>query len=94
VEAARAAKEARILEWFAMGEATPRVVGGPGGPVVEIDDLRYGFPGRPRDGLWGVRVRLDGEGRPTGPGERFDRELPAEVLDLLGQMWRETLGLS
>jgi inner membrane protein len=94
VEAARAAEEARILEWFAMGEATPRVVDGPGGPVVEIDDLRYGFPGRPQDGLWGVRVRLDGEGRPTGPGERFDRELPAEVLDLLGQVWRETLGLS
>jgi inner membrane protein len=94
VEAARAAKEARILEWFAMGEATPRVVDGPGGPVVEIDDLRYGFPGRPQDGLWGVRVCLDGEGRPTGPGERFDRELPAQVVDLLGQMWRESLGPS
>jgi len=94
VESARATEEARILEWFAMGEATPRLVDEPGGPVVEFDDLRYGFPGRPQDGLWGVRVRLDARGRPAGPGERFDRALPAQASELLGQMWRETLGLS
>ena len=94
VEAARGTDEARILEWFAMGEATPRVVAGPEGAVVEIDDLRYGFPGRPRDGLWGVRVRLDAGGRALVPGERFDRELPAPASELLGQIWRETLGVS
>ena len=64
VEAARLTREGRILEWFAMGEATPRVEATTGGAVVEIDDLRFGFPGRPRDGLWGVRVRLDAAGRP------------------------------
>lgn len=92
VEAARSTEEVRVLEWFAMGEATPRLEGD--GTVVEFDDLRYGFPGRPRDGLWGVRVRLDAAGRPLGPGERFDRKLPASAPELLGQIWRHTIGAS
>jgi len=94
VEAARETEEARIFEWFAMGESTPRLEPTTGGAVVEFDDLRYGFPGRPRDGLWGVRIRLDAAGRPSGPGERFDRELPAPAPELLGRIWRETLGVS
>ena len=80
VEAARLTEEARVFEWFAMGEATPRVEATADGAVVEIDDLRFGFPGRPRDGLWGVRVRLDAAGWPVGPGERFDRALPGVRL--------------
>jgi inner membrane protein len=92
VEAARATREVRVLEWFAMGEATPRLEGA--GTVVEFDDLRYGFPGRPRDGLWGVRVHLDPDGRPLGPGERFDRSLPASAPELLGQLWRQAIGAS
>jgi hypothetical protein len=61
--------------------------------VVEFDDLRYGFPGHPREGFWGVRVRLDADAKPVGPGERFERELPAPVSRLLLAIWRETLGL-
>ncbi len=94
IEAARLTEEARVLEWFAMGEATPRIETRAGGAVVELDDLRFGFPGRPRDGLWGVRVRLDAAGRPVGPGERFDRALPAPASELVGRIWRETLGIS
>jgi inner membrane protein len=94
IEAARATREVQVLEWFAMGEATPRAERTAGGSVVELDDLRYGFPGSPRDGLWAVRVRLGPDGRPLGPGERFDRELPAPVSKLLRTIWRETLGLS
>jgi inner membrane protein len=94
VEAARQAEAVRVLEWFAMGEATPRVQATAGGTTVEFDDLRYGFPGRPRDGLWGVRVRLDAAGRPIDAGERFDRDLPAPAPELLGRIWRETLGIS
>jgi hypothetical protein len=94
VEAARLTHEARIIEWFAMGEATPRVEPTAGGAVVEMDDLRFGFPGRPKDGLWGVRVRLDADGRAVGPGERFDRALPAPASELVGRIWRETLGIS
>jgi hypothetical protein len=77
-----------------MGEATPRLEMTPEGAVVEIDDLRFGFPGHPRDGLWGVRVRFDARGRPAGPGQRFDRELPEAPSTLLGDLWRRALGLA
>jgi inner membrane protein len=94
VDAARATEAGRLFEWFAMGEATPRVERTSGGSVVEFDDLRFGLPGAPRDGFWGVRVRLGPDGRPLGPGERFDRDLPEPVSKLLRTIWRETLGLS
>jgi hypothetical protein len=94
VEAARATSEVRLFEWFAMGEATPRVVQDGALVRVEFDDLRYGLPGRPRDGLWGLRLALDASGRPLGPAGRFDRELPGPVSGILILLWRETLGLS
>ena len=40
-----------------------------------------------------MRVRLDARGRPAGPGERFDRELPAPVSKLLRTLWQKTLGV-
>ena len=92
VAAARATAEGRLFEWFAMGEAASRVERREGRQVVELDDLRYGFPGTPRDGFWGVRVTLDEQGRPLGPGERFERPLPAPVSKILYTLWRETLG--
>jgi inner membrane protein len=93
VDAARATFEGSVLEWFAMGEATARVEAAESGAVVEIDDLRYGFPGHPRDGLWGVRVHLDAGGRPVR-AERFDRPVPVPPRRLLEQIWRGTLGIS
>jgi inner membrane protein len=93
VEAARETWEARVLEWFAMGQTAARVETTSEGPVVEIDDLRYGLPGAPREGLWGVQVRLDPAGHPLGPGERVNRPLPAPPGELLGQLWRAALGL-
>ena len=49
IDLARATPEGRILEWFADGVTAGRVVEGPDGRTcVEIDDLRYGFPGRRR----------------------------------------------
>jgi len=94
VDAARGTREARVLEWFAMGETAARLERLGGGAVVEIDDLRYGVPGRPRDGLWGIRVRLGPDGRPTGPGERIDRPPSDGGRELLGDLWRRTLGAS
>ena len=92
--AARATSEGRVLEWFAMGETSAKVTASSEGTIVEIDDLRYGLPGRPRHGLWGLRIRFDGAGRPIGPGERIDRPLPASGADLLGQLARQTLGIA
>ena len=91
VEAARQTPEVQLFEWFARGEIAPRVE--ERGAVVEFDDLRYGVPGRPRDGLWGVRVRLDAAGRPLGRAERFARP-PAAASEVLGQLWHQTHGPS
>ncbi len=93
VDAARETFEAEVLEWFAMGQTVSRVESTTAGTVVEFDDIRYGLPGRPRDGLWGVRVRLDAYGRPAGPGERFNRPLPGAPTELLTRLWRTALGL-
>jgi inner membrane protein len=90
IDAARATREGRILEWFADGVTTGRVVeAGSGRAFVEIDDLRYGFPGRPQDGLWGIRVPLDDAGRPAGPAERFNRPLPPASGETLRFLFRE-----
>lgn len=87
IEAARATREGRIFEWFAAGQTVGRVVDA--GAAVEIDDLRYGIPGRPQDGLWGIRVPLDREGRPAGGVTRFNRPLPASPATLLLGIFRE-----
>jgi inner membrane protein len=94
VHAAKQTWEAGVLEWFAMGQTTARLERTPDGAVVEIDDLRYGLPGHPRDGLWGVRVRLNAAGQPLGSGERINRTPRAAPGELLQQLWKKTLGLS
>ncbi len=93
VDAARQTQEARLFEWFAQGETAARVRRTPEGAIVELDDMRYGVPGLPRDGLWGVRVRLDAAGRPIGSGERFRRSLGASAGEVFRQLWQETLGI-
>jgi inner membrane protein len=93
VDAARQTREARLFEWFAQGETTARVRRTPDGAIVELDDMRFGIPGPPQDGIWGVRVRLDVAGRPIGPGERFRRPLGVSAGEVFGQLWRETLGI-
>jgi len=90
IRAARATPEGRLLEWFADGVTVGRVADGrDGGPCVEIDDLRYGFPGRPQDGLWGIRIPLDAAGQPAGPVERFNRPLPLSTGEALRYLFRE-----
>jgi hypothetical protein len=67
-----------------------RVLENPNGRTdVEIDDLRYGFPGQPADGFWGIRVPLDDAGRPAGPAVRFNRPLPPSSGDALRFLFRE-----
>ena len=90
VTAARETDEGRLLEWFAMGQTAAALRGSTAGTVVEIDDLRYGFPSRPREGLWGIRARFDAGGHLEGRPERIDRPLPAPVRALVSQIFRET----
>lgn len=90
VTAARETDEGRLLEWFAMGQTAAALHGSANGTVVEIDDLRYGFPSNPREGLWGIRARFDGAGRLEGRPERIDRPLPASARALVGQIFSQT----
>jgi hypothetical protein len=87
-ETTRATEEGRILEWFAMGQTVASVHASGGGTVVEIDDLRYGFPSRPQEGLWGIRARFDETGRIEGRPVRISRPLPVRAL--VAEIWRET----
>jgi inner membrane protein len=89
IDAARAAPEGRIFEWFASGQTVGQVREDASGDVVELDDLRFGFPGRPEQGLWGIRLALDAEGHPTGSVERFNRPLPASAGSLVLRIFRE-----
>lgn len=93
VQAARSTREGRLFEWFASGQTAARVEPSEdGGAIVEVDDMRYGLPGDPRDGLWGVRVRFDAEGRLDGMPERFDRPIRLPASQVLGAVVKQTIG--
>jgi inner membrane protein len=94
IAAARDTPEGRLLEWFAMGVTTGRVPPREGGSAVEIDDLRYGFPSRPRQGLWGLRFELDAQGRPLPGASRYNRPLPAPAGDLLREVFQRAYSAS
>jgi inner membrane protein len=90
VDEARRTREGRLFEWFAGGQTAATLVTTPAGAVVEIDDLRYGFPSDARHGLWGIRVRFDDAGRVVSPVERIDRPLPEPARTLLRRIWWDT----
>ncbi len=68
-------KAGRIFQWFASGELAPRLIDVKDEFIVEFDDLRYGLPERPEQGLWGIRGRFDREGNRVGDVVRFRREV-------------------
>jgi inner membrane protein len=90
VEAARRTEEGRVFEWFAMGQTTAAIHALDRGSVVEINDLRFGLPGRPDEGLWGIRVRFDEAGRVAGRPERIARPLPRPLGTLVADIFRRT----
>ena len=92
VDQLRDTREGRILEWFSLGETAARVMQRDGKTIVEIDDLRYGFPQRPFFGIWGVRGQYDSDGKMIGPVKRFQRPLPAPVGKMLQDLWKGTFG--
>ena len=79
----------RIFDWFAMGETVVRAYPVSGGTAVEIDDLRYGFPGNPERGLFGIRAIFDSEGRLQGEIQRTHYRPRAPSL---GALWRAIFG--
>ncbi len=93
VDEARRTREGRLFEWFAAGQTAAALVATSEGTVVEIDDLRYGFPAEPQRGLWGIRVLFDDGGRVVPPVHRIDRPLPQSAGTLLLRIWRDTFGV-
>ncbi len=90
---ARRTREGRLFEWFTSGQNAAALVTTSGGAVVEIDDLRYGFPSEPQRGLWGIRVHFDRGGQLVPPVDRVDRPLPESAAALLMRIWRDTFGV-
>lgn len=78
IDAVRATREGRILDWFADGHvwaiAAP---GSDGSTVVRLTDRRYGVPGPTIQGWWGIEARIDANGRVIGAPIRID--LPRDV---------------
>lgn len=95
VEALKRTPEGALFTWFALDEVTGRVTRSRDGYVVELDDLRYGMPGRPDEGFFGVRARFDRDGRQLGPVRRFQRSRPLEVglSELWDAMWGDFAAL-
>jgi inner membrane protein len=91
IEALESTPEGALFVWFAMDEVTGRVVESPRGSVVELEDLRYGYPGRPDQGIWGIRAVFDGEGRLLEPVRRFNRRRDGLRFGA-GDLWRGIWG--
>lgn len=89
---ALATREGKVFTWFADGELTASVKEDQAGARVELTDLRFGVPGDPRAGLFGLAIHLDAAGRPTGVAERM-RNMPSgdsQGPNLLAELWRAT----
>lgn len=89
VDEARRLPDARMFEWFAMGQTRATIERGPGEEWVEIDDLRYGFPNDPQHGIWGVRVAFDYTGARAGEVRRIRRARPP-AGETARWLWRAT----
>jgi inner membrane protein len=92
LDAVEASAPARIFRWFAdhrlhWRELPDPAPDNPGGLVLEARDYRYGLPGDSVLGFWGLRFRIDAQGRllgePTQLAERppFSRAAFAQMLD-------------
>lgn len=90
VERLRATPEGQIFEWFAMEQTTAHVLVTETGTRVEIDDLRYGFPGRPERGMWGIRGEFDSQGQLRSPVRRIRSGGPRGLS--LDTFWAATFG--
>jgi hypothetical protein len=92
IDALAQTREGIIFTWFAMGETGARVMPNGDGFTVEINDLRYGFPGEAALGYWGIRGVFDADGRLRGPVQRIEHDPPHTAGSLLRTLWRAAWG--
>lgn len=85
--------EGGVFQWFAMDEIAWRVRRVGPGSVVEVDDLRYGFPGEaPDHGFWGIRARYTPSGERSSAVERYAQRRSGRMRSILRAVWRATWG--
>ena len=92
IDALAQTREGIIFTWFAMGETAARVTPNGDGFAVEINDVRYGFPGEPVMGFWGIRGVFDADGRLRGPVQRIEHDPPHTTGSTLRTIWRAAWG--
>jgi inner membrane protein len=92
VDRVRASYEGRVFEWFTSEQTAAHVERRGDETIVEIGDLRYGFPGQPTQPFWGIRARFDREGHMLGGVERFRRHMPGPAGELLRDLLRFAFG--
>ncbi|MCH7909082.1 MAG: metal-dependent hydrolase [Candidatus Hydrogenedentes bacterium] len=90
VQRLRDTEDGQVFEWFAMGQTVSTVRRNGDEIVIELDDIRYGFPDSPRHGIWGIRGRFNEDGTLNGPVEYFNRPRPASIPDLLRTLLKQT----
>lgn len=90
VRALEETEEGKIFRWFALNQIASRVIEDGEGFIVEMDDIRYGFPGRPDYGIWGMRGRFDRDGTLLGDVEIFDRRPTDSVVSLFKGLLQAT----
>lgn len=96
VDALKHTPEGSLFTRFAMNEVTARVWKARDVFIVELDDLRYGMPGRPADGFWGVRGIFDASGHLLEPVRRVQRgrgDAPVGIPQLWAAMWGDFAAL-
>ncbi len=92
IETVRKTERGQLFEWFAVGRTVGHERASPEGYVVEIDDVRYGLPGTPGFGMWGIRATLDAQGAIVNPPTRFRRELGRDTSTAIADTWRAAFG--
>jgi inner membrane protein len=90
VEQVRATTMGRVFEWFTDGQTVGSTQHTASGALVTIDDLRFGVPAAPREGLWGIQARFDAAGRLAGDVVRIRRRPPGNVRDYLRDILTST----
>lgn len=92
VQRAKALHHGQLFTWFASGMVAGQAQETPDGFVVELDDIRYGFPPNADQGMWGVRATFDAQGNLVDGFSRFRRPMPAATGQTLGDLWGAAFG--
>jgi len=84
-EAIAATPEGQLFTWFAMEQTHAEVHEADADGVHDVifHDLRYGFPQRPEEGMWGIHGRFHAAGEVVGAIRPFSSSVPTPMREML-----------